>query len=201
MSTATTFDQVKIEHLDERVRCGSALFTPFRGELEVRFLNPNGEADVVKYDLGSVPFNHACLLYNAQRRPTNYLVCNQWGTLHVRYGPIPPGQRYPALLPRKLPRNVRLVDDILNAPHVPSSAMHPNPRIPLLVKVCHDLVRIELMEGALTAARFDIKLRKLPRGRWYTPTDKHGQRLPVRLRRPAIASLFGISALDVEWME
>ena len=200
MATATAFDQVKIEHLDERVRCGPALFTPFLSELEVRFLNRGAEAEVVKYDLGSIPFNRACLLHDAQDRPTNYLVCNQWGTLHVRYGQIAAGKQYPALLAKKAPRHVRLADDLLNLPNVASSAFHPNPRIPLLVRVCLDKVNIEIMQSGLTAHQFEFKLRSLPCGRWFTPRDQHRQALPLRLRRPMMAAMMGFKSVDVEWI-
>jgi hypothetical protein len=200
MTTPPASDQVKIEYLDERVRCGPALFTPFQSELEVRFLNNGPEASIVKYDLNSVPLNQACLLHDGRGHPTNYLICNQWGTLHVRYGPIPPGRRYPALLPRKVERHIRLSDDLIHAPNLSSSAFHPNPNIPLLVRVSQDQVRIELMQGGLTSQRWELKLSKVPAGRWYTPTDDHRQPLPVRLRRPLLAGFFNVRVLDLEWV-
>jgi hypothetical protein len=200
MAAPTEIDQVRIDHLDERVRCGPALFTPFLRELEVRFLDRGVEAEIAKYDLQSVPFNTACLLHDPQGRPTSYLVCNQWGTLHVRYGPVPPGTRYPALVVRRAPRHAQIGDELLRMPRLSSSALHPNPRIPLLVKIFRDQVAIELLEGGLTAYHFDVPLRSVPRGRWYTPCDKHRRALPVRLRRPMLAALMGLRTVEIEWV-
>jgi len=56
------------------------------------------------------------------------------------------------------------------------------------------------MIRGLSEYSFKVPLKRLPWGRWYTPCDGHGQALPVRLKRPALAAYFGVRVIDVEWV-
>jgi hypothetical protein len=197
MPATEAIDQVKIRPDDEHVRCGPARFTLFLSELRVRF---DGSDRAVNYDLGSIPFNQASLLCHASGRPTWFLVCNQWGSLHVRYGPLPAGKRYPALRAKQYPRQVTISEDLF-AEGMSSSAMHPDPDVPVYVKLFDGTASIHVHQGGLTAFEFKVKVKSLPLGQWVTPRDKHGQPLPLRLRRPALAALFGAKMLDIEWMD
>ena len=199
--TTASIDQVKIDRNDELVRCGPALFTPFGSELEVRFLDRGTEPEIVKYDLSSIPFNEACLLHDGRGRATPYLVCNQWGTLHVRHGDVAGGKHYPGLFALRGVKRIRLIDDLLRAPHAKSWAMHPNPAIPFVVKLMQDKIAIELLDGGICAWRTELKLRSVPWSRWLTPTDKHRRPLPLRLRRPLLASMIDHRSVDLEWLD
>jgi hypothetical protein len=200
MQDPLPIDQVRIEHDDEQVRCGPATFTPSLNQLCVRFLDDSHGGDEVTYDLNSIPFKEACLLHDGSGRPTEYLIYNDWNALIVRYGAVPKGKQYRALHRYEAPRHVALSSDVVHASKLHSSACHPNKRIPLTVRVTSDKVYLELYHCGVPAYQFDVPIKRLPPGAWYTPRDSQGGALPVRLKRPMLASLFKVNRVDVEWL-
>ena len=194
----TTAVQVVVGPNDDYVRCGPAQFAIIGSTLDVRYHREGRQPSVAEYNLNSTGFNKAYRLQRPDGTLAEFLICREWANVHVRYGPLPEGKQYPVLSPRVEPREVRLVDDI-SAPGTKSSAFHPNRDIGLCARLTGDEVRLELYSGYLVGFQQTIKIEDLPSD-WYTPIDKGESPLPVRLKRPFMAKLFGVRCVDVQWV-
>ena len=194
--TTMAIDHVELEGGDERVRCGPASFS-FGLDLQVAFENGGRLGTAMPYDLASIPFNTAALLLDGNDQPTQFLVCNRWGKVLVRYGPIPRGERYPTLRRVRGARSVALAYDPLYRSR--QSAFHPNRDMPFHVTVRKASVDIDLYRDGLKAFHTEVPLKRL-NGSWCVPTDTHGHPLPMRFRRPMLARLAGVTQIHVEWL-
>lgn len=174
------------------VTCGPAQFAVVGARLSMRSRSANMALPaLLEYDVNACGFNRATVITDTDGNSTGFLICNEYGTVHVRYG-VPSGTAYPKLAPRQEPRCVRLAVD--------GSACHPDQGIPVTVVVQSDTVLIRLYPGRWAHSYEQrIKLRSLGWA-WTVPVDAAGNGLPLRIRRPLPACVFGIPAIDVEWL-
>jgi hypothetical protein len=181
------------------MRCGPAQFAIIGSTLEVREHREGRRPAVAEYDLNNAGFNKAYRLQRPDGTLTLFLICREWASVHVRYGSLPEGKQYPALYARVEAREVRLVDDI-TAPGTKSFAFHPNRDIGMCARLTGDEIILKLYSGYLLGFQQKLKIDNVP-SNWYTPIDKGGRPLPLRLKRPFMARLFGVRCVDVQWVD
>jgi len=89
----------------------------------------------------------------------------------------------------------RLIDDLTVVPAERAYAFHPNGVASTFVHLSGQTVRI--VSGSF---EYSVPLANIPIGSWYSPRDRNGMLLPLRLKRGVFTSLLYARSIDVKWL-